>query len=256
MQLISQKLHRDLPPTQLYGYGGMSPGPTIETRPGVPVLAEFPNELPSMHILPVDESVCDESPKGRAVVHLHGGSQEWSSDGSAYAWFEPGYSAVGPYWRSPIYTWANTVQKSMLWYHDHSDCITRLNVYAGLAGLYILRGPREAGLPPREREMPLVLMDRCLYPNGSLVYPGDPDGDVPISIVPEFFGNISLVNGIVWPRMTVAPTTYRFRILDASNARFYNLRLYEQDNATGLPNTTLPGPGERSPTLTGGGGLG
>ena len=96
------------------------PNVSLEATPGVPVFAEFPNELPRTHLLPVDATVCDEAPNGRAVVHLHGGSQDWTSDGNPYAWFEPGYAAVGQDWRQPVYTWANTRRAAMLWYHDHA----------------------------------------------------------------------------------------------------------------------------------------
>lgn len=53
----------------------------------------------------------------------------------------------------------------------------------------------------------------------------------PISLVAEFFADIALVNGAPYPNLNVAPRRYRFRILNGSNSRFYNLQLYVK-NAT------------------------
>ena len=173
MTLFSTMLHPDMPgPTLMYGYGGSWPGPTIYAEVGTMVHAVFPNELPAQHILPVDETVCDGPPGGRAVVHLHGGHQEWQSDGDALAWYTAGWATTGPNWRQRALNYDNSRGPGMLFYHDHADCITRLNVYAGLAGLFILRNSSlDAALglpsgPGSQYDVPLVLSDRSFYPNG------------------------------------------------------------------------------------------
>ena len=250
MSAFSKLLHPDMPgPTLLYGYDGSWPGPTIYADVGVTVHATFPNALPTTHILPVDETVCDLDPGGRASVHLHGNHNEWESDGDALAWYTPDWATLGTNWRQREMTYDNTRGPGMLFYHDHADCITRLNVYAGLQGLFILRNvtlDAELGLPSgpdSPYDVPLVLADRSFNADGSLQYPRNEDGDPasPITILPEYFGNVSLVNGQIWPRLTVQPTLYRFRILDASNDRFYNLGLFVA-NATGDVDLSQPGP--------------
>lgn len=184
------------------------------------------------------QDICDAPPDGRAVVHLHGGHQAWQYDGNAFAWYTPGYASVGPDWREKVYAFPNSrAAGAALWYHDHAACVTRLNVYAGLAGMYILRDPEleaRLGLPTGEFEMPLMIMDRGLNPDGSLQYPAE--------LVPEYFTNVSIVNGQAWPKMTVQPARYRFRLLAAGNARFFNLQLFVVDKTTGEPDFKRPGP--------------
>jgi len=105
-----------------------------------------------------------------------------------------------------------------------------LNVYAGLAGFYIIRDHLEQrlNLPSGEYEIPLLIQDRSFNKNGSLFYPAEPPQPVPgvfPSVVPIFLGNTILVNGKVWPYLNVEPRKYRFRILNGSNSRTYTLRL-------------------------------
>src|SRR5262249_5725549 len=75
-------------------------------------------------------------------------------------------------------------------------------------------------------EIPLIIQDRNIALDGSLVYP-----DPAVPPIPEFFGESVLVNGKVWPVLTVEPRKYRFRVLNASNSRFYRLTLVETDRA-------------------------
>ena len=233
---FTQKLHRDLAPTTLWGYHGACPGPTIEVRSGVPIRVLWRNALPSTHALPIDTTIHGaepDNPAVRTVVHLHGLKVLAHSDGYPDAWFTADFAKTGPFFKSRIYDYPNDQRAAMLWYHDHAIGITRLNIYMGLAGLYILRDDIEdsLNLPSGIYEIPLIIQDRNIAPDGSLVYP---DPTVPPAA--EFFGESVLVNGKVWPHLTVEPRKYRFRILNASNARFYHLRLVESDpagNATG-----------------------
>ena len=113
----------------------------------------------------------------------------------------------------------------MLWYHDHAMGINRLNICAGMAGLYTIRDSFEdaLNLPKGEYEIPLVLMDRMIGADGQIYYPVSQFPEAPW--VPEYNGNATLVNGRLLPYLDVQARKYRFRILNASNSRFYFLSL-------------------------------
>ncbi|MFC4987430.1 multicopper oxidase domain-containing protein [Saliphagus infecundisoli] len=237
---VEQQLHSDLPPTTVWGYGGQYPGPTIEAEQGEPIYVRWTNMLPDEHLLPEDTTIHPEMipydmPGSRVVTHLHGGNVEAESDGNPLAWSTREFEETGPEFEKRDYYYENDQPPATLWYHDHSLGITRLNVYAGLAGFYILRNDheRDLGLPSGEYEVPLVFQDRRFNADGSLFYPTavpDQDDAAPnLSIVPQFYGDTSVVNGKVWPRLPVEPRKYRFRLLNGANSRFYNLRLLEYD---------------------------
>ena len=103
--------------------------------------------------------------------------------------------------------------------------INRLNICAGMAGLYIIRDAFEDGLnlPKGEFEIPLVLMDRMVRQDGQIYYPVSRHKNAPW--IPEYFGNAVLLNGKLLPYLEVQPRKYRFRLLNASNGRFYFLSL-------------------------------
>ena len=106
---------------------------------------------------------------------------------------------------------------------DHALGITRLNMFAGLFGLYILRDELEAGLnlPHGKYEIPLILYDRSFDRDGQLFYPVSGDPESPW--VSEVFGDGILVNGKLFPFLEVEPRLYRFRVLNAANGRFFHL---------------------------------
>lgn len=233
MVQVAQKLHRDLPPTQVWGYGGMYPGPSFEVKRGQPIAVKWINKLPERHIFAnaIDRTLhgADRGePDVRTVVHLHGGKTMPESDGHPEAWFTPGFAETGPFPNSGIFYYTNDQPPTMLWYHDHALAITRLNVVAGLAGLYFIRDPSEEslGLPKGDYEIPLVIQDKRFNSDGSIFYPTL--GVVP-SVHPvwnaDYDGDVALVNGKVFPFLEVEPRTYRFRLLNASNSTFFNLRL-------------------------------
>ncbi len=183
--------------------------------------------------------------------------------GSRYASFQAS-SAVGPLWGPgfAVFQYPNKQPATTLWYHDHSLGMTRENVYAGPAGFYLIRGgpddlpsgtlPGPApslGNPPGTKyyEIPMVIQDRSFNNDGSLFYPNNraffeglkppqlqipfkPDAaiggesDVPPIWNPEFFGNTIVVNGRTWPFLDVEQRRYRFRFLNACNARFLILK--------------------------------
>ena len=220
MRAIQRKIHRDLPPTRMWGFDATSPGPTIETRRGEPLLVEWANELPDKHFLPIDHSLHGagrEVPEVRTIVHVHGGRVPPESDGYPENWYTPGKSVTSFY--------PNQQDATMLWYHDHAMGITRLNMFAGLFGLYLIRDEEEdaLNLPKGQYEIPLILYDRSLRTDGQLFYPVS--GDPAKPWVSEFFGQAILVNGALFPFLDVEPRRYRFRLLNASNSRFYYLSL-------------------------------
>jgi spore coat protein A len=232
MVQAKQSLHSELPDTLVWCYEGTYPGPVIEARKNEKVLIQWKNELPDQHFLPVDKTLHGvmDAPEVRTVVHLHGASVKPESDGYPEAWFTKNFRAAGPYFRRRIYCYPNHQQAATLWYHDHALGITRLNVYAGLAGFYLIRDRVEntLALPKGDYEIPLLIQDRSLNPDGSLFYPSQPQPPVPAvnpSITPGVDGDMILVNGKIWPYLDVEPRLYRFRILNGSNHRFYRMNL-------------------------------
>ena len=242
MKEVHQKLHRDLPPTKVWGYDGLYPGPTIVTNRNDKIRIEWENELPAVHLLPLDTTIHGASkdvPQVRTVVHLHGAKVAADSDGYPDAWFSRHYKTVGSAFKQKVYEYTNHQPATTLWYHDHALGITRLNVYAGLAGFYIIHDKQEQSLnlPNGTYDIPLLIQDRTFNADGSLFYPSQPQNPTPEmpnpSIVPGFFGDTILVNGMVWPYLEVEPRKYRFRLLNGSNSRIYNMSL-TADTAEGF----------------------
>jgi FtsP/CotA-like multicopper oxidase with cupredoxin domain len=217
------------------------------------------------------------------VTHVHGAVGVGDeSDGYTEAWYLPaaddipaGYASEGTWydffagkaaanygetWEPGYATfqYPNLGRASTDWYHDHALGMTRLNVYAGPAGFYIIRGgpdgdtavldsrdgsvanlpgpaPRENDMfPPNKpyREIPIAIQDRSFNADGSLFYPDTreffdeivspyiPEGPFSPIWQPEFFGNMIIVNGNTWPFQTVEQRRYRFRVLNGCQSRF------------------------------------
>lgn len=256
-EIAQQVLPDGFPATRVWAYGDPAapdsfsyPGHTLEARStlaavdgsgqGRPVHVEYrSDELPTEHLLPIDPTLhCGPGadrcqPEVRTVAHLHGGHVRPESDGHPEAWRSPD-GTEGPQFRAGPFVYPNDQEGTTLWFHDHALGVTRLNVYAGLAAFYILRDDREQALQDANRiprapyEIGLAIQDRTFHPDGSLAYPDVPaegaEDDAP-SVEPEFFGNVILVNGRTWPVLQVEPRPYRFRILNGSNSRFYDLSL-------------------------------
>lgn len=194
-------------------------------------------------------------PEIRIVTHLHGGHVAPEFDGHPEAWItnDPA-GATGlpadlingrparPDGNTVTYTYDNSQIANHLWYHDHAMGITRLNVYAGLAANYFLRDTVEDSLnvPKGAYEIPLVIQDKSFNEDGSLHYDSNAllhtdgtqqtvDGNPVFTSNPEFFGNVITVNGKAWPKLDVEPRKYRFRMLNGSDSRFYNMWLERSD---------------------------
>ncbi|GAA2135452.1 multicopper oxidase domain-containing protein [Kitasatospora kazusensis] len=234
------RLHSELPPTPMWTYQGSFPGPTIQVRRGQRLRVAWENRIttpypaqvgnipaitmpPAENVPGIDPALLNQQAAALpswTVTHLHGAVTGGGQDGWTDNAVLPGGSQLSEY--------PNDQAATALWYHDHAMGITRLNVYAGLAGLYLVRDDEEdgLGLPGDEFEVPLVLCDRNLAtapdgsPTGQLLY--KTVGPLP------FAGRYTLVNGGIWPHFEVRPRWYRFRVLNASNARAYRLHLVDE----------------------------
>ncbi len=212
------------------------------------------------------------------VTHVHGAHTREDSDGYAEAWYLPAardipanFARAGTFWDyfnkkykqkwdygTSTFKYPNDQRASTLWYHDHTLGMTRLNVYAGPAGFWLIRGgPDDVVLDSRDGsaavlpgpypgvgddplgeygEIPIAIQDRSFNTDGSLFFPDTRaffDGfegpyipDTPVSPIwnPEFFGNMMVVNGFTWPSLEVEPRRYRFRLLNGCNSRFLILQ--------------------------------
>ena len=263
--------------TNMWGYNGTFPGPTILAKKNTPIYVNWNNALTGIthHLLPVDTSIMNAfmgtnysfANNGIPLVtHLHGGHTDYESDGYPDAWYTPNYALTGPFFTKKDYYYKNDQEAATLWYHDHVDGFTRVNVMAGLAGAYKLTDDNELALkasnilPSDSYDIPLFLQDRQFTSDGQIFYPSDPkefygrpydttdglyDADAYIdpvtkdsvfnkfpktSLIPEFFGRFMLVNGMTWPVMEVEPRQYSFRIIDGSDSRMYNMKLISQSD--------------------------
>jgi len=248
------------------GVVASTPGSTFEAIQGIPVQVKWVNNLvdssskPLSYFVPVDPTIHWANPNNLPmdmtntnfpsyppgdtevqtpvpiVTHLHGGEVQSTSDGGPNAWYTadgkhgPDYTTAEPTDpNAAVYVYPNGQQPTTLWYHDHALGVTRLNVFSGLAGFYIISNssdPVEQLLPQGEYDVPLAIQDRSFYSDGSLYYPTE---GVNPTVHPYWqdtvLGNSIIVNGEAWPNMNVKQGLYRFRILDGSNDRFYQISL-------------------------------
>jgi len=174
-----------------------------------------------------------------AVAHLHGGEVPPQLDGGPDAWFTPDGIHGHAYWAGPggggntsVYNYLNTQEAAPIWFHDHALGITRINVYAGIAGAYLLLDEYHPWPIDPTRIVPMVIQDRMFDTNGQLYFPAgppfSPNPGVHPFWVPEFEGDVICVNGKVWPKLTVSNKRYAFWFLNGSNARTYNMFLVDQ----------------------------
>ncbi|MFF9804762.1 O-aminophenol oxidase PhsA [Streptomyces coeruleorubidus] len=252
------RLHPQLPPTLMWGYDGQVPGPTIEVRRGQRVRIAWTNRIPTDSEYPVTSVEVKLRRDGRpqpntepgrdgvepnkdvaalpawSVTHLHGAQTGGGNDGWADNAVAFGDAQLSEYPNDhPAVQW---------WYHDHAMNITRWNVMTGLYGTYLVRDDEEDALhlPSGEREIPLLLADRNLDTdedgrlNGRLLHKTvivqekNPETGKPVSV--PFTGPYTTVNGRIWPYADVDAGWYRFRLVNASNARTYDLVLVDEEN--------------------------
>jgi spore coat protein A len=236
--------------TSMWGYGtatqpAVYPGYSFNLRRGSAVKVRYSNTLNGISYptdVPVDQTMHWADPLNGGnpenvpytgpvplVTHQHGGDTESLSDGLPDAWATPGNAQKGRLFNL-LYTYDNRQEATQLWYHDHAVGVTRLNVYMGLAGNYFIRDANEEALqlPKFPYEVPLLIQDRTFTASGGLFYasqdPDNPRAPNPTHL-PENFGDVILVNGVAWPVLEVEPRKYRFRVLNGSDSRVYDMRL-------------------------------
>jgi len=165
-------------------------------------------------------------------VHIHGGEVAPAYDGGPDAWVTQSGQA-GPGYPGDTFTYPNGQQEATIWFHPHGFGITRLNVYAGLAGVYAIDDPANPPLTTMpafpQYDIPLIIQDRSFDTTGQIFYNlasnPQPNPTVHPFWIPEFIGDTIVVNGKTWPYLDVEPRQYRFRLLNGSNARFYDLSM-------------------------------
>jgi spore coat protein A, manganese oxidase len=232
---IMRQLHPHLPPTPFFAYDDGSGlagqagsfGMALVAKTGTPIDVSYTDGLPLTYPdwIPVDTRLTPLGNQLRVMTHLHGAFVAAASDGSPSVTpngFGPGETQTVHY--------PNEQPATLLWFHDHALGATRLNVFAGLAAAYILRDefdtgaePNPIGIPGGAYEIPLVIQDRQFNSDGTFLYPiSDIEG---VTWIGEYFGDVMLVNGKVWPFLNVEPRMYRFRILNGCNARILNLAM-------------------------------
>jgi len=238
----TQSVHPDLPATDIWAYNGIWPGPTIIAHKGVPIEVTYKNNLPAgghgsrgSSLLEVD--TCPHGPNyygdsKRIVIHLHGGHVPAKYDGEPEHTLLPGETTV--------YEYPNNQDATTLWYHDHALGITRLNVYGGMAGFYLLAdaedtldGTNAFGLPSGAYEIGMAIQDRSFNTDGALFYNAQ--------LEDAFKGDKITVNGKVWPYLNVDQGKYRFRLLNGSQSREYILRLENLTDPGNDPHFILVG---------------
>ncbi len=267
-------------PTPIWGYGDQKdktftwPGRTFQINnvesgglPETEVIWDNALKGVAAHLLPVDTTAhwCYSLPgydkdtiakNGVPIItHLHGGHSDYQFDGNPEFFYSPSgpKQSVGPQWDqvpggfTTKFRYDNNVPAGNLWYHDHALGITRLNVYAGLAGFYFIRDKDDTGLagnplglPAHPYEKAYAIQDRMFLETGELfypAYPGDPYYDdfineegavLPPELFPgggptalaEFFGDHMVVNGLIWPKEDVEPRNYRMHLLNGTDSRF------------------------------------
>ena len=256
--------------TYVWGYrvGNMPPhypGFTIEAQRGTPTTVSYLNNLPLQprlqQYLTIDQTLHWADPLKEMgsfspyagpppiVTHLHGGEVPSVFDGNPESWFTSGQAQSGPAFTTNVYTYPNAQPATTLWFHDHALGITRVNVYAGLAAFYLIRDAYDTGvagtgldLPSGQYEVELAIQDHQFDTSGQLFFPAGeaaglngtpPNPETHPFWIPEFFGDAIVVNGKTWPYLNVEPRRYRFRILNACNARFLEMKIARSSGRPG-----------------------
>jgi len=250
-----------------------TPGPTFEATSNQRIFVHYINDLDGPHMFPVDPTIMAANPNNApipqppysdaagnplvpfppgfpqfqspivTVPHLHGGYTPSASDGFPESWFTDeteGQQITGPTFTGTTFEYFNGQLPTLLWYHDHALGMTRLNLAAGLEGMFIIRDPQNDKiaplLPSGNFEWPLMLTDRAFNSDGSIHFTTVGDNpDFHPYWDPEYFGDEIMVNGKVWPNLNVQRRQYRFRIVDGSNARFYGLSFVNQTTGQPIP---------------------
>jgi FtsP/CotA-like multicopper oxidase with cupredoxin domain len=225
---VLHQFHPNLPPNTVWAYDGIYPGRTFRQKTGVKYVVRFVNDLPADHTgFGVPNS----------TIHRHGGFQESVDDGYPTLFFGPGGRQDYLFTEDPPGGDPTEIHSTM-WYHDHLVDFTAQNVYKGLAGFWLVTDDLDSGdendpsatalhLPSGPFDIPLVFQDRLFDRNGVLIYDSFSHNG--------FLGDKFCVNGVIQPFLPVFNRKYRFRLLNGSNARFYEFFLRVGEGSQTLP---------------------
>jgi spore coat protein A len=245
MRASQHKFNSSLGPATVWTYGqpGKSPvllGPTIVAQSGRPVVVKYINNLPTNpSAFPLQNAIDPtipgapglEVPTGAAIPHLHGGHTAARFDGTPMQWWTAN-GVKGEEYVTSTFTYMNDQPATLLWYHDHTMGATRFKPYLGLAAAYVLFDKVDTGTTINGQNvpagygkyhLPLVLQDKQFNDDGTLFYPTVGISPLHPVWVPEFFGDTPVVNGKAYPYLDTQPRRYRLRLLNGSQARFYDL---------------------------------
>jgi FtsP/CotA-like multicopper oxidase with cupredoxin domain len=222
--------------TPMWTFGGTFPGPTLSLKSGTTGRLRVVNHLPTA--------------AGDISVHLHGNHQPSRDDG------QPDRFLIGTgdsfTYRYPTVFDGKPERGQFSWYHDHTMGVTGRNIWRGLAGMAIIRDPREKkfDLPTGRYDVPLMLALRSFDENNKAAYPDGANNMPPSDVVG---GDTVVTNGVVHPYLDVAARRYRLRILNASNFLPLNLHLSNDQPLVqiGTGEDLLPAPVERDTLLIG-----
>jgi spore coat protein A len=211
--------------TRMWTYDGTFPGPTIRQAAGQTTTVTLVNDLPAS--------------AGSLTLHNHGNHSTSENDG------QPDDFLATPGGGTTTYTYTGTEagggeRGAMQWYHDHRMDMTGRNVWMGLAGMYIIDDPADPQtLPKGAFDVPLMIADRTFDAKNQIPYRFDRNGVA---------GDVTLVNGLPQPYFGVGDRKYRLRILNASNARAYDLALSDGSAfvQVGTESGLLPAPVRRT----------
>jgi FtsP/CotA-like multicopper oxidase with cupredoxin domain len=169
--------------TPTWGVNGAYLGPTLHASRGDRVRINVSNRLPEA-----------------TTLHWHGRHLPARPDGGPHQLIAPG---------------------ATLWYHPHLHGETEDHVDRGLSGLFLLDDPRASALPLPKRygvdDIPVIVQDKRFQSNGELGF-----GEPLASPIGRLGGDI-LINGTYAPHLDVGTRLVRFRLLNASTARSYDL---------------------------------
>ena len=221
------------PKTEIWGYNGIYPGPLFrQTQHGAYTVVRNTNTLPESTSTHLHSSPTQPAHDG------HPDDQTWAAGVAAPATSE--FDGGPVYQPTRVYRYPNRQETRTLWYHDHGMHHTATNVYKGLVGMFI-QDPDAATiakfgldkLPKGKYDVPFIVADMQFDTKGNVAY--DDEGH------DSLWGNVILVNGYAWPKMTVDRTRYRFRVLVADLSRGYNFVMSAGDQGSRAPSVTVIG---------------
>jgi spore coat protein A, manganese oxidase len=275
-----------------YGQPGKDPvllGPTIVAKKDRPVVIKWINKLPNdCEQFPLKDAIdttipgapgtgMDRVPCGAAIPHLHGGHSAARFDGTPMQWWTKD-GQKGMDYQTDTFIYANDQPASLIWYHDHTMGATRFKPYLGLAAGYLIFDDIDNGntitvnVPDKNKKgklvklvqkvpsgygkyhLPLVIQDKQFKADGTLFYPTEGVSPLHPQWMPEFFGDTPVINGKAYPKLDAEPRRYRLRLLNGSQARFYNLSFKDGTKSLtfyviGSEGGLLPAPVEKTEQL-------